>query len=228
MRLAAGLALIAFAGAAHAEPGGTAGVSRVAVTQGELKLEARTAVFDGGAIDGDWSHRAQASYGVTDWWRTQLNLRGAQPDGDDAELTSIGFENAFDFTATRDWPVRLGGQVEYRFGLDDADDSIEFKLLAQREIAGAATRLNLIAARPVGADSDEWSHGYAARAVWQINETFDLGAEAYGEFDNDAHAIGPRAGVSFGDAKLSAGYLFSTGDDTQADGQFRLALEWAP
>ena len=113
----------AFAGNAYAEPGGASGVSGVVVSPGALKLEARTAVFQGGAIDGDWSHRVQVSYGVTDWWRTQVNLRGAQPDGGDAELRSIGWENAVDFTFTREWPVRLGGQFEYRWGVNGASDT---------------------------------------------------------------------------------------------------------
>src|SRR6185312_14671601 len=93
--------MCAFASDAYAEPGGTSGASGVVVSQGALKLEARTALFQGGAIDGAWSHRAQASYGVTDWWRTQVNLRGAQSDGGDAELRSVGWENAVDFTFTR-------------------------------------------------------------------------------------------------------------------------------
>src|SRR5262245_34135235 len=111
MRCATGVLAIALAGAgaAYAEPGGTSGVSGVAVAPGALKLEARTAVFQGGAIDGNWSHRAQASYGVTDWWRAQINFRGAAPDGEGAELRSIGLENAVDFVATREWPVRFGG-----------------------------------------------------------------------------------------------------------------------
>jgi hypothetical protein len=231
MKAAAGVLALAcaFAGAARAEPGGTSGVSGVAVTQGALKLEARTAVFNGGAIDGDWSHRAQASYGVTDWWRTQVNFRGAQPDGEDAELRTIGWENAVDFTATREWPVRLGGQFEYRWGVDDVSDSIELKLLAEHRGEGFNARFNLIGERAVGDDaSDEWEHGYAARALWTVNDTIQLGAEAFGELDIDAHAWGPRAGFTFGPATISAAYLASFGDDAEADGQVRLALEYSP
>jgi hypothetical protein len=231
MRKAAELAAIACAitGVAHAEPGGTSSVSGVSITQAALKLEARTAVFNGGDIDGDWAHRVQASYGVTDWWRTQVNVRAAQPDGEDAELRNVGWENAVDFTATREWPVRLGGQFEYRFGIDDVPDSVEFKLLAERRIEAFSVRANLIAGRAVGDDaSDDWSHGYGVRAMYALNDTFQLGAEGLGEFDIDAHAWGPRAGVTIGHAALSAGYFANFGDDADADNQLRFTVEFTP
>lgn len=219
----------AVVGAAHAEPGGTSGVSGVAVSEGDLAVEARTAVFDGGDIDGDWSHRVQASYGVNDWWRTQINVRGLQPDGEDAELGNIGWENAVDFTATREWPIRIGGQFEYRWGFNGANDSVEFKLLAERRAENFNGRFNLIAGRDVGSGaSDEWEHGYAARALWSLGDRFQLGAEGFGEFDVDQHAWGPRAGFSLGPAALSIGYLASFGDDAEADDQIRLSLEWSP
>ena len=231
MKTAASIVALAcaFASSAYAEPGGTSGASGVAITQGALKLEARTAVFEGGAIDGAWSHRALASYGVTDWWRTQVNFRGVQPDGESAELRSIGWENAVDFTFTRQWPVRLGGQFEYRWGVNGASDSVELKLLAERRAENFNARFNLVAGRNVGGGaSHEWDYSYAARALWTMNRRFQFGVEGFGELDGAAHAWGPRAGVTFGRATLSAGYLASFGADAEADGQVRLSLELSP
>lgn len=219
----------AFAGAAYAEPGGTSSASGVAITQGQLKFEARTAVYNGGDLDGAWAHRVQANYNPTSWWRSQINVRANQPDGEDAELRNIGWENAVDFTATREWPVRLGGQFEYRWGQHGATDSAEFKLLAERRAENFNARFNLIAGRAVGDDaSDEWTHGYAARAMWTLNDTVQLGVEGFGELDIDAHAWGPRIGVKAGDVALSAGYFADFGDDAEADSQLRLTLEFTP
>jgi hypothetical protein len=219
----------AVAGAAHAEPGGTSSVSGVSITEGVLKLEARTAVFNGGAIDGDWAHRVQASYNFTDWWRTQLNVRATQPDGEDIDLRNIGWENAVDFTATRDWPVRLGGQFEYRFGIDEVPDSVEFKLLAERRTEHLNVRANLIAGRNVGEDtSGEWTHGYSVRAMYALNDMVQIGGEGFGELDIDAHAWGPRAGFTIGHTALSAGYFVDFGDDADADSQLRFTLEFTP
>lgn len=218
----------AFAGAASAEPGSTSGVSGVAVSEGVLKLETRTAAFEGGALDGGWSHRAQASYGVADWWRTQLNFRGAQAVGEDAELRSVGWENAVDFIATRQWPVRFGGQFEYRWGVNGSSDSVEFKLLAERRMENVNIRFNLIAGREFEGASDEWEHSYAARALWTLNDLFQVGGEGFGDLDIDAHAWGPRAGVTVGPATFSVGYLVNFGDDAEADSQVRFSLEYSP
>lgn len=223
------LACVALADQAYAEPGGTSGVSGPRVTEGAFKLEVRTAAFLGDDIDGSWSHRALAAYGVTSWWRTQLNLRASQPDGEDAELRSVGIENAFDFTATRDWPVHFGGQIEYRFGVNGADDNVELKLLSERDLGPVNVRFNLIADRDVGSGaSDEWEHGYAVRAMWDATDAIELGIEGLGELDIDAHAFGPRASFDLGAAAISLGYLASFGDDAEADGQVRVGVEWSP
>jgi hypothetical protein len=221
------LACAAFPWVAHAEPGGTSGVSSPAVTEGDIKLEWRSTAWDGEALDGDWSHRAQGSYGVTDWWRAQLNLRASQPDDGDFEFRTIGVENAFEFTATNDWPVQFGGQIEYKFGLDDVEDSVELKLLAERRAGPFTARFNIAAERAVTGDSDEWSHVYSTRLMWRPNDTWQFGVEGFSEPEENAHYFGPRAGVRLGEATLSVGYLAGI-DEAQADAQIRLSLEWAP
>jgi hypothetical protein len=216
----------AFAGVAHAEPGGVSGVSGPTVRDGETKIEARTAAFDGGALDGAWAHRAQIGHSFTDWWQTTLIARAAQPEGDDAEVRSIGLENRIDFTGTREWPVHFGAQVEYKFGVNGAEDEVELKLLAEHQAGPFTTRVNLITERAMS-DGADWENAYAARFMWRANETISLGLEAYGEIDADAHAVGPRATFRIGEATLGLGYLVGT-NEAQADGQFRLGIEWSP
>lgn len=216
----------AFATTAHAEPGGTSGVSGPGVSIGETSFEVRTAVFDGGAIDGDWAHRAQASHGFTEWWQATLILRGAQPGGENAELRSIGFENRIDFTGTRDWLVHFGAQAEYKWGVNGADDELELKLLAERDAGPFTARVNLIVEREMS-DGADWQSGYAARLMWDANDSVALGLEAYGELEAEAHAIGPRATLDVGEITLAFGYLAGL-DEAEADGQVRLGIEWSP
>jgi len=215
----------ALTGIAHAEPGGVSSVSGPSVTEGSTKFELRAATFDGGALDDRWQYRAQAGHGFTDFWNAALILRATQPADESAELTSIGFENKLDLTATRDWPVHLGLQFEYKLGLDDRDDEIEFKLLAEREIGDLTLRANLIGARTL-ADGADWEAAYSARAMWDATESFALGAELFGEPEIDAAYFGPRAEFSLGHSTLSVGYL-SGFDDASADGQLRLTLEFS-
>lgn len=216
----------AFAGVAHAEPGGVSSVSGPTVREGETKIEVRTAAYDGGALDGAWAHRAQIGHSFTDWYQATLIARASQPDGDDAEVRSIGFENRVDFIGTREWPVHLGAQAEYKFGLNGADDEVEFKLLAEHQSGPFSARFNLIAERATEDDA-EWEHGYAARFMWRTSNAVSLGFEAYGEIDAEAHAVGPRATFRVGDVTLGASYLAGL-DEAGADNQFRLGLEWTP
>ena len=212
----------------YAEPGGTSGVSGPSVAQGDFEIEFRTTTFTGDALDGDWAHRAQISYAFTDWWRPTLILRASQPDNGSAEVRSIGIENVFDYAPSRDWPVHLGGQFEYKFGLNGADDDVVLKLLAERRRGPFTARLNLIGERAVGTSvSEDWEHAYAARVTWRSSDNIVLGVEGFGEPAGGAHYWGPRAGLSFGDATLSVAYLAGF-ENAQADGQFRLALEFEP
>lgn len=211
---------------AHAEPGGVSGVSGPSVTSGEIKLEARTAAFDGGSLDGAWAHRVQASYSPTDWYRPTLILRASQPNNESAELTSVGIENVFDFTATREWPVHFGGLFEYKFGVHDAADQVEVKLLAERSMGPVSARFNLNAFRNLD-DGADWHPAYAGRLTWRASETFTIGAEVFGEPDADAHYIGPRATARLGHTTVALSYLAGY-DEAAADGQIRLGLEFAP
>lgn len=228
MRQAASVLALAwvFAGVAHAEPGGVSSVSGPTVRDGETKIEARTAAYGGGALDGAWAHRAQIGHSFTDWYQATLIARASQPDGDDAEVRSIGFENRIDFTGTRDWPIHFGAQAEYKFGLNDADDEVEFKLLAEHVSGPFSARLNLITERAMS-DGAGWENGYAARLMWRTSDTVALGLEAFGEIDAEAHAIGPRATFRIGEATVGLGYLVGI-DEAGADQQFRLGIEWSP
>jgi hypothetical protein len=216
----------AFAANAYAEPGGISGVSGPTVREGDTRIEARTAAFEGGTLDGAWAHRAQVGHSFTDWWRTTLIARASQPDGEDAEVRSIGLENRFDFTGTRDWPVHFGAQAEYKFGVNGADDEGELKLLAEHASGPFSARLNLITERAMN-DGADWENSYAARFMWSTGDSIALGLEAYGEIDADAHAIGPRATLRIGDTTLALGYLVGM-DEAQADSQIRLGVEWSP
>jgi hypothetical protein len=217
----------AIASPAFAEPGGVSSVSGPTVHDGDTKVELRTAAYDGGALDGAWAHRAQIGHSFTDWYQATLIARASQADGDDPEVRSIGIENRVDFAGTRAWPVHFGAQVEYKFGLNGADDEVELKLLAEHTSGPLTARFNLITERATS-DGADWENGYAARFMWRTSETISLGLEAYGEIDTDAHAVGPRATFRVGEgATLGLGYLVGL-DEAGADGQFRLGVEWSP
>lgn len=215
----------ALATAAHAEPGGTSTVYGPTVARGESELEYRFAHLSGSVLDGTALHRVEAGYAFTDWWRPALVVQAADRPGAGTALSSVAIESVFDFTATRHWPVQLGGYAEYAFGQKGYDDAVEFKLLAERHDGPFTGRVNLIAERHVGdAASDAWAYGYATRLNWRASERWSFGVEGFGEPDAHAHYWGPRVGFRFGETSIALGYLAGL-DDAQADGQLRLALE---
>lgn len=233
--LAMGAALVAPA-AAFADPGPASEVYSPTVTRGVGELELRAGALNGGAADGDWQLKAEASYGVTDWWRPALVVEWENAGGD-TELTASAIENVFDFTATRDWPVHLGAYVEYEFA-NDGPDELEMKLLMQRQRGPVDLRLNLISTRLLGsAPDDGWEFGYAAEASYAFNDDFALGIQGFGDagtnddfgLNDQASYWGPFAQVELGhfagnELELQAGYLVGSGE-AEADGIFRLKLE---
>lgn len=224
-------------GAAWAEPGLAAEVYGPGVERGETELELRSGMLDGGASDGDWRLKAELSHAVTDWWRPGLVAAWSR-DGGQTDFTAFAIENVFDFTATRDWPVHVGGYVEYAWRQGGADE-VELKLLLQRARGPLDLTLNLIAERQVGAASDAWEFGYAGEAAYAFNQDFALGvqgfgdagtSEDFGDFGGQAHYWGPfgqfeLAHVGTGEVELQLGYLFGSGG-ANADGQFRIKLEY--
>ena len=229
---AAGAALLPCV--ASADPGPASEVYSPAVTRGLTELELRSGVVNGGA--GDWQVKAEASHGVTDWWRPAV-VAEWENSGGETQFTAFAVESVFDFTATRDWPAHLGGYVEYEWA-EDGPNELEFKLLMQRQRGPLALRLNLIGTRLLGAAPEaNWEFGYAAQASYAINDDFALGIQGFGDagtnadfgLDSQAHYWGPFAQIEAGhfsgsELELQLGYLVGLGQ-AEADGIFRLKLE---
>lgn len=216
---------LAACGAACAEPGGVSGVSGASVTAGRTSVEARTAAFAGDEMDGDWVHRLQANHGFTDWWRLGAIVRASQPEDGDFEATAFGVESLFDIVQTRDWPVHLGAQFEYRFGMNGRDDETHLKLIAESQSGPVNLRLNMILVRDNN-DGEDREPAFSVRATWGASDDLGLALEAFAEPDDNKAYVGPRVTWRFGEATLALGYLAGL-EDAAADHQFRLGLEIA-
>lgn len=223
--------------AAQADPGPASEVYSPTVTRGLTELELRSGFLHGGPADGDWQVKAEASHGVTDWWRPALVAEWENQAGG-AHFTAFAVESVFDFTLTRDWPVHFGAYAEYEWA-QDGPDELEFKLLMERRRAPLELRLNLIGARPLGsAGNDTWEFGYAAQALYAFNDDFALGVQGFGDagsndnlgLNDQAQYWGPFAQIEAGrfndgELELQLGYLAGFGQ-AEADGVFRLKLEY--
>jgi hypothetical protein len=232
---AAGAALVTVSAAAEPDPSEEVYSPAVVAKLGEV--EVRSGVLNGGAAAGDWQTKIEAGYGLTDWWRPAL-VGEWERGGGGAEFSASAVENLFDVTATRTWPVRLGFYVEYEWA-KDGPNQVEMKLLMQRQRGPLDLRLNLIAARSLGAaPQNRWRYGYAAQASYAFNDDFALGVQGFGDAGDDgalsldeaAHYWGPYAQIEAahfrnGELELQAGYLAGFGD-AQANGVLRVKLEY--
>ena len=225
-------------GAAFAEPGLASVVYGPSVSRGETELELRGGVLNGGAANGDWQVKAEASHAFTDFWRVGVVGEWEQEDGA-TDFTAHSVENVFDVTGTRAWPVHLGAYAEYEWKNDGAD-VLELKLLMQRRRGPLDLALNLVSEREVGAGAGNgWEFGYAARAAYALNDDLELGVEGFGDAGTDddfgslgdqAHYWGPIAQFEVahagdGEVEMQIGYLAGFGE-ADADGQLRVKLEY--
>lgn len=226
----------ALTSAAAGEPGLANEIYRPGVERGETEFELRGGVLDGGAHGGEWQLKAEYSHAFTDWWRPGLVGEWERESGN-GRFTAFALENVFDFTATRDWPVHLGGYFEYEWK-QSGDEEVEAKVLAEHVRGPFALTLNLIAQREIGSGA-VWEFGYAAEAAYKLNDDFALGVQglgdagaedSVGDFGDQAHYWGPFAQFELahlgeGEIEAQLGYLVGSGE-AEADGQFRFKLEY--
>lgn len=222
---------------ARADPGPASEVYSPTVTPGLTELELRSGSLHGGNADGDWQVKAEASRGVTDWWRPAIVAEWENEAGD-FNFTAFAVESVFDFTATREWPVHFGGYIEYEWA-NDGPNELELKLLMERQRGPLDLRLNLIGTRLLGsAPEDNWEFGYGAQAAYAFNDDFALGIQGFGDAGTDdnlglgdqAHYWGPFVQIEAGhfnngEVELQLGYLAGFGE-ADADGVFRMKLEY--
>lgn len=224
--------------AVQAEPGLANEIYGPSLERGETEYELRGGVLDGGDADGEWQVKAEIAHAFTDWWRPAI-VAEWEHEGDDTDFTAVSIENIFDFTATRTWPVHVGGYVEYEWKQDGADE-LELKLLLERLRGPLGLTANLIAEREVGGGSgDEWEFGYALEASYAINDDVAVGVQGFGDagtddnfgdFGDQAQYWGPFTQFEVGhlgdgEVELQLGYLFGAGE-AEADGQFRFKVEY--
>ncbi|MCX7381290.1 MAG: hypothetical protein NT133_07715 [Alphaproteobacteria bacterium] len=213
------------------------------VEQGEFELET---AFD---VTGD--HRPQKtgaytanvalSYGVTSFWKVELEGQWKRDPQNPAKFDATSFGNIFQVTEQGKYAADLGFFLEYEAVSQRGDhSSVTFGPLIQAEFGSNLTTLNLLFTHELGNRS---APGLAFEArlqsVWPVNDAISAGFEAYwqpgrlGAFPL-ASAQGLRSGpVVVGDLRLPGlgklkyelGYLFGiTGSTPQ--GTLRGVLEY--
>ena len=196
------------------------------VEQGEAELET---FFDRSrdhrpTKDGAYTFNVDVGYGVTSFWKTEIEGQWSHDAQGKLHYDSISSENIFQLTPQGEYWLTLGLFAEYEHvALSGDHDSITIGPILQKEFGLNVTTLNLFFTHEVG-------HGAAGglpldarlQSVWRVLPEFAPGFEAYwqpgklGAFEDISEQrlrVGPAAVGTFrlgrlGKLKYEAAYLF--------------------
>ena len=210
------------------------------VVKGEAEIEyAGTRTFDSDKEKNDiQENQFSIGYGVTDYWAPEFYFATFERGpGQPQDFTATEFENRFQFWPIGEHWVDAGLLASYHFAAkkDDAD-SVELKLLLQKDIGKFTALANLGGEREVGSHAsggNELSSAFNVRYRWLsylepgIEMQSDYGT--WGDhlnFNQQEHYLGP---VLYG--RLMPGLKYEVGyyaglSSTAASSAMRFKLEY--
>jgi hypothetical protein len=210
------------------------------VNKGEIEFEfAGTRTFDSSKDKNDiQENQFSIGYGFTDWWAAEIYYATFERGpGQPQDYTANEFENIFQFTPTGKYWMDVGLLASYHMAAKASDsDSVEVKLLLQKDIGRYTAIVNFGSEREVGnhfTPGNDLSSAENIRYRW--NSYFQPGIEmqnGYGKwgdhntFNQQEHYIGP---IVYGQItpflKYEAGY-FAGISEAASSSAMRLKLEY--
>ena len=214
------------------------------VEYGEFEFEHNGSItFDkkGSGKNNDQSYTNAIGYGVTPFWKTELEGEWGAVPGQNLRYDATTFENTFQLTDQGEYWADLGFFAEYSHAASRADpESFTFGPLVEKEIGNTLHTLNLLFGKQVGhgrTDATEFIPAWQSR--WRLSPYAEPGIEYYadvadldspGKLSEQRHWVGPvLVGAyripSYGNLKYEVGYLFGLTRGTE-NGAARWKLEY--
>jgi hypothetical protein len=210
------------------------------VVKGEAEIEyAGTRTFDSHKDKNDiQENQFSIGYGFTDYWKAELYLATFQRGpGQPQDFTANEFENVFQFWPIGENWVDAGLLASYHLAAKkNAADSVELKLLLQKDIGRFTALANMGGEREVGSHStagNDLSSAINARYRWlpYLEPGIEL-QSSYGKwgdhltFNQQEHYLGPILyGRLIPGLKYEVGY-FAGISDAAANSSARVKLEY--
>ena len=203
----------------------------------KIEWQGYYSVDDENKKDDAWLQRVIAGHAVTDYWKIQLKTTFQEQGGDDnADLTSIGLSNGFQFTEKGQYMVDAGLKVDYDHMLDhDKSDTLSAKLAFGKDMQNFTHLFNIRVDHGVGGNTPEgFGGGISWSTKYKYSEALQPGIEIYNEFGSfnkmvgfhqEDRSMGPTIQGKVGDINYQAGYIFGL-TDKATDGIFKLSLEY--
>jgi|688.fasta_scaffold271065_2 hypothetical protein len=205
---------------------------------GETSLEFRQGRHFGKTLGGQAGGVVELEHNFSDLYTGSILAAWSKAPGESAKVEAISSENIFYLGVIPKLDIETAGYVEYQQGIRGQAGGVEAKALFTKRSEAFEARLNLIYERWFSAHGarNDWS--YAASVDFPVRPALRLGAEAFGEIEQDGtwggrttHLVGPVAkytlnGVPHVGVKFEAAYLFPVGTASRdTNGQVRLMVE---
>ena len=137
----------------------------------------------------------EVEYGITDHWDIAFYQVFAQGPGetDAFAFDATKIETRYRFAERGEWPIDVVAYFEAAKPLREDEVELEFKAILARDVGPVTFALNLIGEIKIGSES-KFIPGWAFGGTWEIVPAFHIGAEFFGERNEDdtVHAwVGP-------------------------------------
>jgi FTR1 family protein len=192
----------------------------------ELEVEHNGSVtFDkrNSGKSNDQSYTISVGYGMTPWWKTELEAELGAAPGENLHYNATTWENTLQLTEQGQYWADLGFFAQYSHAARRHDpESITFGPIAQKEVGDTLHTVNLLFSKQVGHDrTDATDFSVAWQSRWRLNQYVEPGIEYYadvpdlqnpGKIANQQHRVGPvLVGLvgfpPYGKIRYEAGYL---------------------
>jgi hypothetical protein len=213
------------------------------VEEGEIEFEHNGALtFDRSksGLNNSQSYTGSVGYGVTDFWKAEIEGAWEGSAGSNLRFNALNFENTFQLAPQGRYWLTSGFFAAFGRSADrNSPDSFEFGPILQKEFSNSVHTLNLFFAKDVGRNAAPATQlSYAWQSLVPLNGLVDPGIELYGEIADLAHPgklaeqqhrVGPvlvgAVALDRGKLKYEAGYLFGLTRATE-QGALRWKLEY--
>jgi high-affinity iron transporter len=226
----------------HANAGPASKVYTLNVEKGEIELELLGGTYDDDRndIDGERGEKLAIGYGITTWWKSEIEMEWHKSAGESTSYDATAWTNVFQLTEQGQYWMDFGWYAEFAFP-DEHNEAkaLETGPMFQKEIGRTVNNLNLIWVRDFGSQAD---HETTFEYTWQTrvkgNPWLEFGAQGMGEFGNwsnmnsphdQEHKLGPAVFGEYKNGKnkikYDAAVLVGVTDDTP-DTTLRFELEY--
>jgi hypothetical protein len=187
-------------GFAHAGPADYVYTPTVEYGEKEIDFKFGTAQKSGEPDDSAAS--IGLGYGATEWWFTELYVKGKQENNDDAKYDAVEWENKLQLTETGKYPVDAGLLLEIERPQDHSEGwEVKYGGLFQTEFGKLQLNANALLERHYQAESSsatEFLYQWQAKYRWLPQ--FEYGLQGFGDmgdwnhwesYDKTSQRLGP-------------------------------------